>query len=112
MTITPPQRGFISYTPASRWEEGLISGNGRMGVTIASRPLEETMIVSHERLFLPSHERLAPVGAASHLREISSMLKAGEYQRAAQFVVELSHEEGYGEMMFTDPFFPVLVNRP
>lgn len=106
MSIASPEKGFISHVPASRWEEGLISGNGKMGVTIASRPLDETLIVSHERLFLPMHERLAPVDTASHLQQIRSMLKAGEYRRAARFVVELSNEEGYGDMVFTDPFFP------
>jgi alpha-L-fucosidase 2 len=106
MGITSPQRGFISYTSATRWEEGLMSGNGRMGVIVASHPLEERVVVSHERLFLPWHEPLAPVDTASHLREIRSMLKAGEYQRAAEFVVELSHREGYGDMILTDPFFP------
>jgi alpha-L-fucosidase 2 len=106
MGIASPRKGFISHMPAARWEEGLISGNGRMGVIVAGHPLQERVIVSHERLFLPMHERRTPVDTASHLQEIRSMLKAGEYRHATRFVVELSHEEGYEDMMFTDPFFP------
>ena len=48
-----PERGFISSKPARTWEEGLISGNGTMGVNVLSRPIDETIIFSHERLFLP-----------------------------------------------------------
>ncbi|NIM05170.1 MAG: hypothetical protein GTN65_06040, partial [Armatimonadetes bacterium] len=44
-----PVRGFVSSRPAENWEEALISGNGKIGALVMSRPLNETIIFSHER---------------------------------------------------------------
>ena len=48
-----PSRGFISSQPGDTWEQGLISGNGTIGVNILSDPLDEAIIFTHERMFLP-----------------------------------------------------------
>jgi hypothetical protein len=48
----PPSRGFVSTRPADRWEKALISGNGTIGALLMSRPLEETIIFSHEPMVL------------------------------------------------------------
>ncbi|MCX6344326.1 MAG: glycoside hydrolase N-terminal domain-containing protein [Armatimonadetes bacterium] len=101
-----PERGFISYQPASKWEEALISGNGKMGAMAMSQPLHETIILTHERLFLPIHEPLPPVDTASHLAEIRYMMSNGDYRQAADLVVKLADEAGYNGKRWTDPFFP------
>ncbi len=48
-----PERGFVSSQPAKTWEEGFICGNGTIGANALSRPLNERIIFTHERLFLP-----------------------------------------------------------
>jgi len=62
-----PERGFISSEQVKTWEEGLISGNGTIGINILSRPLDETIIFSHERLFLPKGAPTMPPDNANRL---------------------------------------------
>ena len=47
------QRGFVSAEPAATWEQGLLLGNGTVGANVFGRPLDETIVFTHERLFLP-----------------------------------------------------------
>lgn len=91
-----PVRGYISGRPATRWEEGHISGNGTMGAFVIGLPLDEMIILTHEKLFLAWEKPIPPVNTTSHLKEIRGMLSAGQYQRAADIVVELAKKEGYG----------------
>lgn len=108
-----PERGFVSARPAERWEQALISGNGKMGAMVMSRPLEEIIILNRAGLFMPLHKPLPPVNTAGHLTEIRKMISDGRYQEAADYVVELSHKEGWGAKRWTDPYIPafdLLVN--
>ena len=101
-----PQRGFVSAKPAETWEHALVSGNGKCGAMVMGQPLDETIILNHARLFMPLNQPLPPADTASHLTEIRKMIADGQYQRAADYVVELSHKEGYGGKRWTDPFIP------
>jgi len=101
-----PERGFVSSQAATNWEHALTSGNGKCGALVFGQALDETIVVNHARLFMPLCEPLPPVDTASHLKEIRQMLADGQYQRAADFVVELSKKEGYGAKRWTDPFVP------
>ncbi|MHC4192357.1 MAG: glycoside hydrolase N-terminal domain-containing protein, partial [Planctomycetota bacterium] len=65
--LRAPERGFVSTTAAENWEEALISGNGKIGVLVLSRPLNETIIFSHERLFMPIEPSQPVVNMAPHL---------------------------------------------
>lgn len=106
LPLKSPERGFVSSMPADTWEHALISGNGKYGALVMSKPLDETIILNHARLFLPLNTPLPPVDTASHLKEIRQMMAEGQYQRAADFVVELSKKEGYGGKRWTDPLVP------
>jgi len=55
-----PERGFFSTIPAERWEEALLCGNGKMGALVMSRTTDETIILTHERLFLPLEDIKPP----------------------------------------------------
>lgn len=101
-----PQRGFVSTRPARGWEEGLISGNGTHGALVYGQPLHETIALNHARLYLPLNEPLPPVDTGSHLAEIRALMAEGQYQRASEYVVELSHQEGWGGKRWTDPLIP------
>jgi hypothetical protein len=104
--ISYPERGFVSSTPATQWEQALVSGNGKYGALIYGQPFDETIILNHARLFMPVHEPLPPVNTGAHLPEIRQMLADGQYQKAADFVVALSKAEGFGGKRWTDPFIP------
>ena len=101
-----PQRGFVSTIPATKWENALLSGNGKYGAMVFGQPIDETIILNHAQLFMPLHEPLPPVSQGEHLIEICKMLAAGQYQQAADFVVELGKNEGYSNKRWTDPYIP------
>ncbi|MEI6603834.1 MAG: glycoside hydrolase N-terminal domain-containing protein [Verrucomicrobiota bacterium] len=98
-----PERGFISSTPADTWEHGLISGNGSIGANVMSRPLQETVIFTHERLFLPQGPPHMPPDNAARLFEIRSLIDRGLYKQATNLQFDLSKQEGF---MYPDPFVP------
>jgi alpha-L-fucosidase 2 len=105
-SLKEPDRGFVSTQPATSWEQALISGNGRYGAMVLGQPTDEVIVLNHARLFMPLHPPLSPVDTASHLAQIRQMMSAGQYQKAADYVVELSHQEGWGGKRWTDPFIP------
>ncbi|HCC70215.1 MAG TPA: hypothetical protein DEQ09_03570, partial [Bacteroidales bacterium] len=98
-----PERGFISSEAARTWEEGLISGNGTIGINILSRPLDETIIFSHERLFLPKGTPTVPPDNSHMLFEIRNLIDRGLYKQATELAFDLSGQESF---MYPDPFVP------
>ncbi len=85
-----PRRGFISARPAETWEEGLLSGNGTIGANALSRPLQERIIFTHERLFLPQGPPLMPPDTSARLFEIRQLIDRGLYKQATQLAFDLS----------------------
>lgn len=102
----PPARGFVSRARAAFWEEALISGNGTLGALVMGDPQNETIILSHERLFMPSDKALPPVPLADRLGEIRGLIDRGDYRRAARLAKEISRQNDYPEMPWTDPLVP------
>lgn len=101
--IRDVRRGFFTRQPADSWEFGLVSGNGTLGALVLGQPRDETIILGRAGLFMPIDQPRDPVDTASHLAEIRGMLDRGEYQHAADFVVELGAKEGYPHWVWTDP---------
>ncbi len=98
-----PAQGFISSRPAEVWEEGLLSGNGTIGINVLSRPLNERVIFSHERLFLPINAPVTPPDQSMRLFEIRRLIDRGLYRQATRLQFELSGQEGF---MYPDFFVP------
>ncbi len=98
-----PERGFISSMEAKTWEEGLICGNGTIGINILSRPVNETIIFTHERLFLPKGAPTVPPDNAHLLFEIRNLIDRGLYRQATELAFDLSGQESF---MYPDPFVP------
>ncbi len=98
-----PERGFISSQPATTWEEGLITGNGTIGANVLSRPLDETVVFTHERLFLPDGKPIMPPNIAPRLFELRRLIERGLYKQATQFAFDQSTQEDF---MYPDPFVP------
>jgi hypothetical protein len=101
--LSVPERGFISSQPAETWEEGLICGNGTIGANMFSRPLNETIIFTHERLFMPEGPPMMPPNLAPRLFEIRRLIDRGLYKQATQLAFDLSDQESF---MYPDPFVP------
>ena len=98
-----PLRGFISSMPSETWEHGLLSGNGTIGANVMSRPLDEIIIFSHERLFLPVGKPVMPPNNGIRLFEIRSLIDKGLYKQATELAFDLSGQEDF---MYPDPFVP------
>lgn len=98
-----PERGFISSKQASNWEEGLISGNGVIGINALSRPLDETIIFSHAKLFLPIRDPYMPPDNGDRITEIRELIDRGLYRQATELAAKLS---GQDDFMGPDPFVP------
>ncbi len=98
-----PERGFVSSQPAQTWEQGLICGNGTIGANALSRPRDETIIFTHERLFLPTGAPLMPPDTAARLFEIRRLIDRGLYRQATALAFDLSGQESF---MYPDPFVP------
>ncbi len=98
-----PARGFISSQPAATWQQGLIAGNGTIGANVLSRPLDEIIIFTHERLFLPKGPPVMPPLIAPRLFEIRRLIDRELYGQATQLAFDLSEQEGF---MYPDPFIP------
>ena len=102
-SLQVPERGFISSQPGESWEQGLISGNGTIGASVLSRPLDDLIVFSHERIFLPERPPLMPPDAGPRLFEIRQFIDRGLYQQATQLVFDISDQDGF---RYPDPFVP------
>jgi hypothetical protein len=98
-----PQRGFISSQPAKIWEEGLICGNGTIGANALSRPTNERIIFTHERLFMPMGAPVMPPDQSARLFEIRRLIERGLYRQATELQFNLS---GQSTFMYPDFFVP------
>jgi len=102
-SLPVPDRGFISSQPAKTWEEGLICGNGTIGANALSRPLNERVIFSHERLFLPMGAPVMPPDQSVRLFEIRRLIDKGLYKQACELQSNLSGQDGF---MYPDYYVP------
>jgi hypothetical protein len=98
-----PERGFVSSQPAKIWEEGLICGNGTIGANALSRPTNERIIFTHERLFMPMGAPVMPPDQSARLFEIRKLIDRGLYKQATELQFKLSGQEGF---MYPDNFVP------
>ena len=101
--LSVPERGFLSSRPAKNWEEGLITGNGTLGLNAYSRPNNERIILNHEELFMPMGEPTVPVDQSEFLPEIRRLIAAGEYKKAEHLQFEKSGQKGF---MYPDFYVP------
>ena len=77
-----PERGFVSSQPAGNWEEGLITGNGILGLNALSHPNEERIIFNHEELFMPMGKPFVPPDQSADLPKIRQLIAEGKYKEA------------------------------
>ena len=99
-----PSRGFTSALPAEIWENSLITGNGTMGALVMGHPYNETVILSHAKLYIPLNEPKQLINQASRLPEIQALLLEGKYQEAAKIPTQQREIEGFN--IGRDPFIP------
>jgi len=75
---------LISATPAARWEDALISGNGATGIMVMGRPTDETIVVNHEKLWVPMVDVKRDVADMRQVNaEARRLAKEGRFAEAA-----------------------------
>ena len=102
-TLPVPERGFISSKAGETWEQGLISGNGTLGLNVFGNPLDETAILTHERLFIPQDQPHMPPANGQLLFKIRNLIDRGLYEQATELAFDLSGQEDF---LYHDPFVP------
>jgi len=101
--LAVPERGFISSEPGETWEQGLLSGNGTIGASVLGRALDEIVIFSHKRMFVPERAPILPPATATRLFEIRRLIDRGLYAQAAQLAVDVSEQKSF---LYPDPLMP------
>ena len=74
-----------------------------LGANVFGRPLDETIIFTHHRMFLPTGAPVVPPDTASRLFEVRRLIDRGPYKQATRLAFDLSGQEGF---MYPDPFVP------
>ena len=110
LPLPVPERGFVSIKPAKNWEEGLISGNGTIGLNALSHPLDERIIFTHERLFMPMGDPVIPRDQSAHLPEIRKLIAKGKYKEAANLQFKLSGQKSFIYPDFFVPAFDLTID--
>lgn len=101
-----PRHGFVSERPAEDWEHALIAGNGSIGALVFGDAAKERIILNRAGLFMPFWAPVPTVPTRDHLPELRDLLRRGEYQRAAERVIEIDNEHDRAGDRWTDPLVP------
>ncbi|MER6285817.1 glycosyl hydrolase family 95 catalytic domain-containing protein [Streptomyces sviceus] len=81
-----PVHGTWEPGPATRWEDGFLSGNGHHGALLFGAPDDERVVVTHHTLVRPNgSEHARPPRLAAELPALQDRLLAGELDAAERF---------------------------
>ena len=103
LAIEYPAHGVVTTTRSTNWWDAMIAGNGSVGVLVPGKPVRESLIFSHERLFLPYNPPMEPVRFAPHIDRYRRMIEEGRADECAETMWE---DSGLPELIWTDPFVP------
>jgi len=93
----------ISKTPPLRWEDAMISGNGSTGIMVKGLPLEDCIIVNHEKFWTVGNDyRPETPDMKEAWVEAKKIAQEGRYLDADMYIVEEAkkkYKEMYGGKM-------------
>lgn len=105
MTNDGPVHGTWEPEPATRWEDGFLSGNGHHGALLFGDPDDERVVVTHHTLVRPNgSEHARPPRLAAELPALQDRLLAGDLHAAEDFT------DGR-ELQWVQPFHPAFAIR-
>jgi hypothetical protein len=100
-----PVHGTWEPEPATRWEDGFLSGNGRHGALLFGDPDDERVVVTHHTLVRPNgSEHARPPRLAAELPALQDRLLGGDLHAAEAFT------DGR-ELQWVQPFHPAFALR-
>lgn len=99
--------GVKSDTPAKKWQEALVSGNGIQGVMVFGDPYNERIVLNHEKFYEPRRNKPAKApDIARNIPKVRQLQMAGKYQEASDFYWEKCVEAGHDAILWTEPYHP------
>jgi len=99
-------KGLINWQPAPIWEDASLLGNGEMGAMVFGKPHDETIIINHCALYMPTTFPFKPIKMYPLLPEIKQLILEGKGSEATLIPVEESLKEGYPGQIWNDPYIP------
>lgn len=99
-------RGAVSKIPSSGWEDGFVSGNGRMGAVLFGEPGNESIVINHCRLFLPLGSKEIVPDVSSYVSQLRDTFLVKGSKQALSFLFSKAKEKGFGGLINTDPYHP------
>jgi len=98
---------YILKYPPTRWEEGMLFGNGTLGAIAMGGTARETFILTHEWIYSPVFDGFEPPPMAEKLPEIRRLIDEGKYSEAGQLPDKIMKAQyDYKGMIWTNPFMP------
>jgi alpha-L-fucosidase 2 len=106
LLIPFPEHGFVSRLAASKWEESMLTGNGTIGALVGGNPLNERIILCHEKLFMPEYPPYEAPPLHKYLDKMRELTLNGHGDKAAELLVKAGEEVGIDDMIWTNPLVP------
>jgi len=97
-----PERGVSSSSPATRWDYGFLTGNGRIGVVVYGQPTQETIVFNHERLYLPKPRPQIP-DLGEMFSEVRRVIREKGHVAGQNFWMEQTRKQKHFNY-HSDPF--------
>jgi hypothetical protein len=99
--------GYVLKYQPTRWEEGMLLGNGTIGAIGMCGTVMETIILTHERIYAPVFDGFGPPPMAEKLPEMRRLIAEGKYAEAARIPDKIQDAQyGYRGQIWTNPFMP------
>ena len=95
-----------SKKPASSWEYAMVSGNGIHGAMVFGHPSQETIIVNHERLYLPRRYAGDPLEVTEHLKTLRNIIRNEGYAEGLVYLDTKAAEKGLRAAVGNPAFHP------
>lgn len=99
-----PDKGFVSWLPAAKWEDALLTGNGTIGAMTMGYPFDETIIFNHALLFWPGEKPIVPPNMGADLDSVRQLFFDGKWEEAAKYPVNKWKAAGLGDKKWTDGY--------
>ena len=99
----PPARGTWTTQPATRWEAGFLTGNGRMGAIVFGQPANETIVLNHCRMYRPLGSREIVPDSTDRIDEARQAATTGGPGGFHNFVRQRCYGLGWRSIIWTDP---------
>lgn len=99
-----PVCGNVSISPAERWDDGSVVGNGIQGALAFCKTRDEEIILSQEEMFLPLFPFFGYLPLKEHYETIRQLVVEGKADEAQQLIKQLKIEGNFPLYNTTDPF--------